>query len=78
MEENKLNNPQCNFSLQTSALVYIPNKDSTHIKLQTTNTAESKNNISKSVSNPLHVNQRKCFWSVSLHVKPINLIKEVA
>ncbi|MBU0633003.1 hypothetical protein KKA17_10200, partial [bacterium] len=65
-------------SLQTSALVYIPNKNSTQIKLHTINTAELKNNISKSVNNSLHAPQRKCPWGVSLHVRQINQIREVA
>lgn len=78
MEENELNNSQCDFSLQTSTLVCIPDKDFIHIQLQTINTAESKNNILNSVNNPLHAPQRKCTWGISLHVEQRNQTKEVA
>ena len=74
MEENKLISPQCNFSLQTSVLVYVPNKDFIHIQLQTINTAESKNNVSISASNSLHTPQMKCPWGIEQR----NQMKEVA
>ncbi|WP_345979705.1 hypothetical protein [Sulfurimonas sp. HSL3-2] len=64
MEENELNNSQCDFSLQTSTLVCIPDKDFIHIQLQTINTADSKNNVSKSANNSLHALQRKCPWGI--------------